>query len=242
MIGHSLAWWTKHQLIVCWKGHFLALSFTVEFCKRCSFVFQSKKQWVLTINISSKEICFGLHIKRIQSLNYTNLDHMLFKYTHRQFWLVQAGIVWTTPIGNSVRVKTRTNPQMAIKCLGALSIRPNIPVWNSGYSMWQMEHYFLVHWTNPSRVIRFQVLHKNSKSNGRLFYLCLLALGLLNDTEVEINDVLHRWGWQYNFYHKNLKVVRNYIKSMIPLHFSDKCESDVSHFTKHAMMYFCTTH
>ena len=138
---------------------------------------------------SLKEICFVLHIK-MNTVIKLHLDHMLFKYTHRQFWLVQAGIVWTTPIGNSVRVKTRTNPQMAIKCLGALSIRPNIPVWNSGYSMWQMEHYFLVHWTNPSRVIRFQVLHKNSKSNGRLFYLCLLALGLLNDAEVEINDVL----------------------------------------------------
>ena len=27
-------------------------------------------------------------------------------------------------------------------------------------------------------------------SNGGLFYLCLLDLGLLNDSEVEINDVL----------------------------------------------------
>ena len=34
--------------------------------------------------------------------------------------------------------------------LGALSIRPNIPVWNTGYSMRRMEQYFPVPWTNPS--------------------------------------------------------------------------------------------
>ena len=45
-------------------------------------------------------------------------------------------------------------------------------------------------WTKPSQVIWFQVLHENTKSNGGLFYLCLLALGLLNDTEVEINNLL----------------------------------------------------
>ena len=45
-------------------------------------------------------------------------------------------------------------------------------------------------WTNPSQVFRFQVLCENTKSNGGLFYLCLLALGLLDDAEVETNDVL----------------------------------------------------
>ena len=35
---------------------------------------------------------------------------------------------------------------------------------------------------------RFQVSRENTK--GRLFYLCILALGLLEDAEVEINDVL----------------------------------------------------
>ena len=53
-----------------------------------------------------------------------------------------------------------------------------------------MEQYFLARCTNPSQVIRFQVSHENSKSNGGLFYLCLLALGLRDDAEVEINDVL----------------------------------------------------
>ena len=72
----------------------------------------------------------------------------------------------------------------------ALSIRPNIPVWNSGYSMRRMEQYFPVRWTNQSQVTRFQVSRENMISNGGLFYLCLLDLGLLNDSEVEINDVL----------------------------------------------------
>ena len=53
-----------------------------------------------------------------------------------------------------------------------------------------MEQYFPVRWINPSQVIRFQVSRENTKSNGRLFYLCLLALGLLDDSEVKINDGL----------------------------------------------------
>ena len=56
--------------------------------------------------------------------------------------------------------------------------------------MRRMEQYLLVRWSNQSQVIRFQVLRKNTKSNGGLFYLCLLALGLLDDSKVEINDVL----------------------------------------------------
>ena len=43
---------------------------------------------------------------------------------------------------------------------------------------------------HQSQVIRFQVSRENTSSNGGLFYLCLLALGLLDDSEVEINDVL----------------------------------------------------
>ena len=73
---------------------------------------------------------------------------------------------------------------------GALSIRPNIPVSNSGYSMRRMEHYFPVSWNNQSQIIRFQISRENTRSNGGLFYLCFLALGLFDDSEVEINDVL----------------------------------------------------
>ena len=43
--------------------------------------------------------------------------------------------------------------------------------------------------TNP-RSSRFQVSRENTRSNGGLFYLCLLALGLFDDSEVEMNDVL----------------------------------------------------
>ena len=56
--------------------------------------------------------------------------------------------------------------------------------------MGRMEQYFPFRWTNPSQVIRFQVSRENTRSNGRLFYLCLLVLCLLDDAEVEINDVL----------------------------------------------------
>ena len=56
--------------------------------------------------------------------------------------------------------------------------------------MRRMEQYFPVRWTNQSQTIRFQVSRENTRSNGGLFYLCLLALGLFDDSEVEINHVL----------------------------------------------------
>ena len=43
---------------------------------------------------------------------------------------------------------------------------------------------------NQSQAIGFQVSRENTRSKGGLFHLCLLALGLLNDSEVKINDVL----------------------------------------------------
>ena len=52
-----------------------------------------------------------------------------------------------------------------------------------------MEQYFPVGWTNQSQVM-YQVSRKNTKSNEGLFYLCLLALGLLDDSGVKINDGL----------------------------------------------------
>ena len=56
--------------------------------------------------------------------------------------------------------------------------------------MRRMEQYFPVRWTTQSQIIRFQVSRENTRSNGWLFYLCLLALGLLDDSEVEISDPL----------------------------------------------------
>ena len=56
--------------------------------------------------------------------------------------------------------------------------------------MRRMEQYFPVRCTTQSQVIRFQVSRENTRSNGLLFYLCLLALGLLDDSEVEKNDGL----------------------------------------------------
>ena len=56
--------------------------------------------------------------------------------------------------------------------------------------MRRMEQYIPVRWTNQSQVIRFQVSRENTRSNGGLFHRCLLASGLLDDSEVEMNDVL----------------------------------------------------
>ena len=56
--------------------------------------------------------------------------------------------------------------------------------------MRRMEQYFPVRSTNQSQIIRFQVSHENTRSNGGLFYLCLPALGLFDDSEVEINNLL----------------------------------------------------
>ena len=60
---------------------------------------------------------------------------------------------------------------------------PGIPCdeWNSNFPVSSI---------NQSQAIGFQVSRENKRSNERLFYLCLLALGLLNDSEVKINDVL----------------------------------------------------
>ena len=95
---------------------------------------------------------------------------------------VQCSTNWAT--------KPHIGSKVNLLSSGVLSIRPNIPVWNSGYSIRQMEQYFPVRWINPSQVIRFQVSFENTKSNRGLFYLSILALGLLDDSEVEINDIL----------------------------------------------------
>ena len=60
---------------------------------------------------------------------------------------------------------------------------PGIPCdeWNSNFPVRSINH---------SQAIGLQVSRENARSNGGLFYLCLLALGLLNDVEVKINDVL----------------------------------------------------
>ena len=87
-----------------------------------------------------------------------------------------------------------------------------------------MEQYFPFRWTNPSQVLRFQVSRENTTTNRGLFYLCLLALGLFDDAEVKINDILGE-GDNTTFYRRNLKGLRNYIKGMIPLYFPDEFKS-----------------
>ena len=58
---------------------------------------------------------------------------------------------------------------------------------------------------------KFQVSRENTKSNGGLFYLCLLSFWLLDRRRWSWNKRCIRWGWQYNFYRKNLKGVCDYI-------------------------------
>ena len=71
-------------------------------------------------------------------------------------------------------------------CQWALSIRPNIPVWNSGNSMRRMEQYFPVRWTTQSQVIRFKFRAKIRDQTDCSF----IFVYLLDDSEVEKNDVL----------------------------------------------------
>ena len=72
--------------------------------------------------------------------------------------------------------------------------------WNSNFPVRSINH---------SQAIGFQVSRENTRSDRGLFYLCLLALALLNDSEVKINDVLGEG--DYTFYRNNLKGVRDYI-------------------------------
>lgn len=70
--------------------------------------------------------------------------------------------------------------------LWAFSTRPNIPIWNSGYSMSPMEQYC----TNPSLVFTLQVSHENTKTNKRKKSASLCLFDLFYDCGVETNDVL----------------------------------------------------
>ena len=63
--------------------------------------------------------------------------------------------------------------------------------------MQRMEQYFPVRWTNPSQVITFHLgsftqsrKYEIKRSTLTLLCLALLALALLDDSEVEVNDVL----------------------------------------------------
>ena len=73
----------------------------------------------------------------------------------------------------------------------ALSIRPNIPVWNSEYSMGRMEQYFPVRWTNPSQVIRFQVsIARKYEIKRKTLTFVYLLCGSSTTLKLKINDVL----------------------------------------------------
>ena len=96
----------------------------------------------------------------------------------------------------------------------ALSIRPKIPVWNSGYSMRRMEQYFPVPWTQLvpaqwSSGFKFGAKIQNPKEDS--FTFCLLAFRLLDRRRWSWNKRCIRWGWQYDIYRKNLKRVCDYI-------------------------------
>ena len=50
-----------------------------------------------------------------------------------------------------------------------------------------MEQYFLVRWTTQSQVIRFQVSHKNTRSNGWLFYLTVVGVSCWHSLSIFLN-------------------------------------------------------
>ena len=112
-------------------------------------------------------------------------------------------IYWTFPIELFSGIFSRHKSHNSLACVvgfqrgswerrtRALSIRPNIPVWNSRYSMRRMEQYIGL--TCPgSSGSKFR-MRENMKSNRGLFYHCLLALGL----PWSWNKRHVRWGWQY---------------------------------------------
>ena len=117
------------------------------------------------------------------------------------------------------------------------------------YSMRRMEQYFPVRWTNQSQVIRFQVSPENTRSNEGLFYLCFLAFGLLDDSEVEINDVLGE-GDNITFIVRIQK--GSATKFTVPLYFPEEFKSHFRMTSKlftravmlafHVALYFRTTH
>lgn len=77
---------------------------------------------------------------------------------------------------------------------GALSIRPNIPVWNSGYSMWRMAGLTRPRSPRP-------ISQTKRKQTAESLWAFLLALDLLDDLEVETNDITFKssprllWGY-----------------------------------------------
>ena len=105
--------------------------------------------------------------------------------------------------------------------------------------MRRMEEYFPVRWTNQSQIIRFQVSRENTRSNGGHFCLCLLALGLLDDSEVEINDVLGE-GDNITFIVRILK--ESATSCTLPLYFPDEFKSHLQMtsklFTRAVMLTF----
>ena len=56
--------------------------------------------------------------------------------------------------------------------------------------MLRMEQYFPVRWTNQSQAIRGSKFRAKTRDQTEDCYLCFLALGLLDDSEVEINEVV----------------------------------------------------
>ena len=111
------------------------------------------------------------------------------------------------------------------------------------------QNFFAVRWTTQSQVSRFQVSHENTRSNGSLFYLCLLALGLFDDSEVEINDALGESD-NITFFVRIEK--ESATTFTVPLYFPNEFKSHfrmtselftrVVMFTFHVALYFRTTH
>ena len=95
---------------------------------------------------------------------------------------------------------------------GALSRRPNIRVFHA------------TNGTVFSVVPGHQFRAKIRNQTEDFFNHFLIALGFLEDSEIR-NKRWISWGWQYNFYRWNSKVVHDYINCTIPLYFPDELKS-----------------
>ena len=116
---------------------------------------------------------------------------------------------WTIPIELFSGIFPRHKSHNSLACVvgfqrgswerrtRALSIRPNIPVWNPGYSIRGMEQYIPAHWVNPSQVIRLQVSRAWKYEIKRRTLLPLFTCFGVARRPSSWNKRLIRWGWQY---------------------------------------------
>ena len=125
-----------------------------------------------TVNLERREhadarLLITIHADNNHLFNRKATNKDAFEKTPEQF---------TKASGFLVKRRRGACKRMGLVTNGTLSSQTEIP----GIPTRNFPKFFV----NGKRP-RFQVSRENTRSNGLLFYLCLLALGLLDDCEVE---------------------------------------------------------